>query len=108
MDGRGLALGNIFVERFWLSVKHEDAYLKVYATMSELLIVLTEYFIFYNTERAHHLLDYSTPDVVHQAASGGGAQIVDIFSERENLAQEQIPETKPGQRRTAAYEMLPS
>ncbi len=28
MDGRGCALDNIFVERLWRSVKHEDVYLK--------------------------------------------------------------------------------
>jgi len=28
MDGRGRALDNIFVERLWRSVKHEDVYLK--------------------------------------------------------------------------------
>ena len=27
MDGRGRALDNIFVERLWRSVKHEDVYL---------------------------------------------------------------------------------
>ena len=31
MDGRGRALDNIFVERLWRSVKHEDVYLKGYA-----------------------------------------------------------------------------
>ena len=36
MDGRGRALDNIFVERFWRSVKHEDIYLKGYATAAEL------------------------------------------------------------------------
>jgi len=28
MDGRGRAFGNLFVERLWRSVKHEDMYLK--------------------------------------------------------------------------------
>jgi putative transposase len=51
MDGRGRALDNIFVERLWRSVKYEDVYLKGYASMSELLLGLTEYFAFYNGER---------------------------------------------------------
>ena len=42
MDGRGRALDNIFVERLWRSVKHEDVYLKGYATLPELLLGLTE------------------------------------------------------------------
>jgi putative transposase len=32
MDGRDRALDNIFVERLWRSVKHEDVYLKGYGT----------------------------------------------------------------------------
>jgi putative transposase len=82
MDGRGRALDNIFVERLWRSVKHEDVYLKGYATIPEVQLGLTEYFLFYNTERTHQALDYSTPDVVYRTASGGGARIVDKFKER--------------------------
>jgi len=85
MDGRGRALDNIFVERLWRSVKHEDVYLKGYATMPELLIELTEYFVFYNTERTHQSLGYSTPDKVYSTATGGGAMILDKYSKKEKL-----------------------
>ena len=50
--------------------------------MPELQLGLTEYFEFYNTERTHQSLSYSTPDQVYQTASGGGATIVDKFKER--------------------------
>jgi putative transposase len=83
MDGRGRALDNIFVERLWRSVKHEDVYLKGYATMSELLIGLAEYFVLYNTERPHQSLGYETPDYVYRTASGGGARIVDKYCKKE-------------------------
>ena len=79
MDGRGRALDNIFVERLWRSVKHEDVYLKGYAAMSDLLIGLAEYFVFYNTERSHQSLGYETPEQVYRTASGGGARIVDKY-----------------------------
>ena len=42
MDGRGRALDNIFVERLWRSVKHEDIYLKGYATATELQLGVKE------------------------------------------------------------------
>jgi len=83
MDGRGRALDNIFVERLWRSVKHEDVYLRGYNTVSELIIGLTAYFIFYNTERSHQSLAYSTPDKVYRTAYGGGARIVDNFKKTE-------------------------
>jgi putative transposase len=79
MDGRGRAFDNIFVERLWRSVKHEDVYLNGYATMGELLIGLTKYFAFYNGERPHQALGNRTPDAVHASATGGGAMIVDKY-----------------------------
>jgi putative transposase len=79
MDGRGRAFDNIFVERLWRSVKHEDVYLKGYATMGELVLGLTEYFVFYNGERPHQSLGQKTPELVYRTAIGGGAMIVDKF-----------------------------
>lgn len=76
MDGRGQALDNIFVERLWRSVKHEDVYLKGYATLPDLVLGLTEYFVFYNSERMHQSLGYRTPDEVYRTARGGGTRIV--------------------------------
>jgi putative transposase len=120
MDGRGRAFDNIFVERLWRSVKHEDVYLKGYASMGELMVGLTEYFVFYNGERPHQSLGQQTPDVVYRSAIGGGAMIVDKFpravedtpvplrstgdsSTTEASATTQT-EAKPGQRRPAASE----
>jgi len=79
MDGRGRVFDNIFVERLWRSVKYEDVYLKGYASMSELLLGLVEYFAFYNGERPHQALKQKTPDVVYRTATGGGALILDKF-----------------------------
>jgi len=83
MDGRGRALDNIFVERLWRSVKHEDVYLKAYANVSELQIGLVNYFKFYNNVRPHQSLNYLTPINVYQAGIGGGANIVDKFKVKE-------------------------
>ena len=79
MDGRGRALDNIFVERLWRNVKHEDVYLNGYATMGDLTVGLTRYFAFYNGERPHQSLNYQTPDVVYASGEGGGAMIVDKY-----------------------------
>jgi putative transposase len=72
-------LDNIFVERLWRSVKYEDVYLRGYASMSELLLGLTEYFAFYNGERPHQSLGNRTPDAVYHSGEGGAASIVDRF-----------------------------
>ena len=85
MDGRGRAFDNIFVERLWRSVKHEDVYLNGYATLGELLIGLTKYFVFYNGERPHQAMGNRTPDAVHASAIGGGAIIVDKYGVTQGL-----------------------
>lgn len=61
MDGRGRALDNIFVERLWRSVKHEDIYLWGYERAPHLYRGLTRYFHYYNHERPHQGLNYRTP-----------------------------------------------
>jgi len=85
MDGRRRAYDNIFVERLWRSVKHEDVYLNGYATMGELLIGLTKYFTFYNAERPHQSLNNQTPQEVHRTSIGGGAMIMDKYRTAERL-----------------------
>jgi Integrase core domain len=70
-----------FVERLWRSVKYEDIYPKNYASMPELLLGLAEYFVFYNGERYHQALGYKTPNQVYLTGEGGGARIVDYYSD---------------------------
>ena len=65
MDGKGRALDNIYIERFWRSLKYEDIYLNDYQDMKELKEGLVKYFEFYNTERFHQSLDYETPDEIY-------------------------------------------
>ena len=70
MDGKNRAIDNIYVERFWRTLKYEDIYLKDYQTMPELKIGLRRYFEFYNGERFHASLDYATPDMIYAACFG--------------------------------------
>jgi putative transposase len=61
MDSKGRALDNIFVERFWRTLKYEHVYLRAYSDGLSLLAGLTEYIRFYNYERKHQSLGYQTP-----------------------------------------------
>ncbi len=65
MDGRGRALDNIFIERFWRSLKYEEVYLHDYETVKEAKTGIRSYFDYYNNERQHQSLDYKTPAVVY-------------------------------------------
>ncbi len=79
MDGRGRALDNIFVERPWRSVKHEDVHLKGYGTAAELSLGLAEYFAFYHGERPRQSLGNQTPNAIYANGVGRGASIPDHF-----------------------------
>lgn len=61
MDGRGRALDNVFVERLWWTVKHENIYPRCYTDGYSLYHGLDRYFEYYNHERKHSALDKQTP-----------------------------------------------
>jgi putative transposase len=65
MDGKGRAIDNIYIERFWRSLKYEDIYLNSYETINELKKGVDKYIKFFNKERIHQSLDYKTPDSIY-------------------------------------------
>src|SRR3954454_20961790 len=48
MDGRGAWRDNVFVERLWRSVKHEEVYLRAYDTVAEARASIGRYLSFYD------------------------------------------------------------
>jgi putative transposase len=65
MDSKGRALDNIFIERFWRTLKYEDIYLNNYETLLEARIGINKFINFYNTKRLHSSLNYQTPDEIY-------------------------------------------
>ena len=61
MDGRGRWMDNVFIERLWRSLKHEDIYLRGYADGREAKAGIANWFAFYNDRRLHQPLGYRTP-----------------------------------------------
>jgi putative transposase len=61
MDGRGRWMDNVFIERLWRSLKHEDVYLKGYADGQEAKAGIAEWIGFYNNRRPHQALGDRTP-----------------------------------------------
>jgi putative transposase len=70
MDGRGRWMDNVFVERLWRTVKHEDIYLRCYENPRQLRQGLDRFFRHYNEERPHQALEYKTPTEVHRLGRG--------------------------------------
>lgn len=66
MDGKGRWQDNVFVERFWRSVKHEWILLHEYRTLPELEALIAVWIERYNTWRPHSSLEGKTPWEVYR------------------------------------------
>jgi putative transposase len=65
MTGQGRCLDNVFIERFWRSLKQEEFYLNDYGSVKELKAAIWNYINFYNNKRWHQSLDYKRPSEVY-------------------------------------------
>jgi putative transposase len=86
MDGRGRWMDNVFIERLWRSLKHEDIYLKGYADGREARAGITSWIAFYNSWRPHQALAHRMPMAVWREGVTGapGEQTVDMTLRLDN------------------------
>ena len=68
MDGKGCWRDNVFIERFWRTLKYEEVYLRAYDTVSDARASLATYLSFYNGRRPHVANDDLTPDAAYFGA----------------------------------------
>ena len=62
MDAKGRVIDNIFIERFWRTLKYEEVYTKSYESVWECKKSIGEFIHKYNQERLHQSLgEYDTP-----------------------------------------------
>lgn len=62
MSGKGRCWDNIFVERFWRTLKYEEVYLNEYECYEEAQQRIEGYIKKYNRKRPHSALKYATPE----------------------------------------------
>jgi putative transposase len=62
MDGKGAWRDNVFIERFWKTLKYDEVYLRAYDTVSEARESIRRYVEFYNARRPHSSIEDRTPD----------------------------------------------
>ena len=86
MDGRGRWMDNVFIERLWRSLKHEDIYLKGYADGHEARAGIAAWMAFYNTRRPHQALGDRAPMAVWRAGASGdlGEKAMDMTLRLDN------------------------
>jgi len=61
MDGRGRATDNIFIERFWRTVKQDYVYLRPAESGTELFLGLKKFINYYNHHKTHQGIGRITP-----------------------------------------------
>lgn len=93
MDGKGRWADNVYIERFWRSIKYEAVYLHSFDTMAQARKTIGDYIAFYNNERPHQSLDYRTPHAVYAgridvpAAHLKNSSVIDHLIEGGELSQ---------------------
>jgi putative transposase len=65
MSGKGKCWDNIFVERFWRTLKYEEVFLKQYEDLYDAQENIKNYIEIYNKQRPHSRLNYKTPVEVY-------------------------------------------
>lgn len=66
MDGKGRAIDNVFIERFWRSLKYEHVYLRPSSDGVECYRGISEYMDYYNHERRHTSVGGIPPSHVYR------------------------------------------
>lgn len=68
MDGKGRALDNIYIERFWRTIKYEHVYLYPTSKTDDLYKGIAKYITYYNEERIHSAIADSKPALFYKSA----------------------------------------
>lgn len=69
MDGKGRAIDNVFVERFFRTIKYEKLYLIQLNTGQDVVKACDEFINYYNCKRDHSSLQKRTPENVYKSAA---------------------------------------
>ncbi len=68
MDGKGRALDNIYIERFWRTIKYEHVYLYPANKPDDLYNGIAKYMKYYNEERRHSSIQDNKPSIFYDTA----------------------------------------
>lgn len=94
MDGVGRALDNVYIERFWRTLKYEDIHIRQYDSLKECREGVARFIDFYNTQRIHQSLGYKVPDALYKPSRHLHVVTPDVswangYSAMDNIAFEQ-------------------
>ncbi len=81
MDGKGRWADNIYIERFWRSIKYEMVFLRSFESVEDARRAIEKYIEFYNNIRPHQGLGYKTPNEIYKEP----AHELNIVQNTENI-----------------------
>jgi len=76
MDGKGRWVDNVYVERFWRTLKYECIFLFGIETVADLHRQVAIYIEYYNKRRLHSALGYKTPESIYLASTAKYEELV--------------------------------
>jgi putative transposase len=86
-DGVGRWADNIYIERFWRSIKYEALFLNEFDDFKQLYLAVRTYIDFYNHQRPHQALKYQTPDAIYKTGTCSEARLRAKGKEKEIMKQ---------------------
>ena len=69
MDGKGRAIDNVYIERFWRTIKYDKLYLEDLQTGHDVYQACNEFITYYNRKRDHSSLQKRTPEMVYNSVA---------------------------------------
>lgn len=69
MDGKGRFLDNVYIERFWRTIKYDKIYINPPTDGLELFKSCQDFVNYYNCQRPHESLDYKAPARLYKPAA---------------------------------------
>ena len=69
MDGKGRAIDNVYIERFWRTIKYDKLYLEDLQTGHDVYQACNEFIKYYNRKRDHSSLQKRTPEMVYNSVA---------------------------------------
>ena len=85
MDGKGMLADNVYIERFWRTIKYETALLERFKHINDVKKHIQQFVYFYNFKRSHQNLNYNTHNNVYNKIVDGHSFI--YAKEKKNRSQ---------------------
>jgi len=86
MDGKGRWADNIWIERFWRTIKYCNIYMHGAETVTELKQLIVDFVKYYNEKRLHSVHKYKTPFSIYSISKNAAPKYFQFIYEEKQAA----------------------